>query len=338
MPYTPTTWTNGVTPVNQTNMSNLETQYAEAVLSYNQDFFGAGWVLTGLVASKDGTIANQLDVTAGAAYLLQSSDSTFRRRSPISSTQTTSTPTTTYYLYLQPDGSWYWSTANSPATSSLFIAQVTTDGSGNISTVTDKRTMGFTLFHAMTGAIVIPTQISVQDTVSPIQGWLTTTPVSDTVALFTSVTGDTNHRFNVYIRGSDGYGGFSAGPGGSTPATAHLYAQSTGWTITEALAIQGSGGLTLGASGVNGLVSSAQTGAANGLVFKSWNGSAGVTPFSIGGQFSSALAWVDNSGNFNGPVGGGVPVTRAGVATSVPIYTSTTTPTSPPTGSIWIKA
>ena len=31
MPYTPTVWTHGVTPLNETNLNHLETQYAQAV-------------------------------------------------------------------------------------------------------------------------------------------------------------------------------------------------------------------------------------------------------------------------------------------------------------------
>ena len=159
MPYTPTTWTNGTTPVNATNMNHLETAYSEAINSFEQDLFSA-FVLSGLAASKDGTLANQLDVTAGVAFLLQS-DSTLRRRAPAASTQTTATPSTTYYLYLQPDGTWYWSTSNSPAANSLAICQVTTDASGNISAVTDKRSRNTTLLPGMAGGLTFPGNLTI---------------------------------------------------------------------------------------------------------------------------------------------------------------------------------
>lgn len=120
------------------NANNMETQYTEATLSLNPDAFPAGFVVSGLVATKDGVTPNLLDVTSGKAYVLQA-DGTTRQRTPTSSTQTTSALNSTYHLYLQPDGTWYWNTTNTPATGSLHICDVTTDGSGNISAVTDRR-------------------------------------------------------------------------------------------------------------------------------------------------------------------------------------------------------
>lgn len=137
MPYTPSVYTSGGTQT-YVQANNAETQYTESTLSLNPDAFSASFVVSGLVATKDGTIPNQLDVTSGKAYVLQT-DGTTRQRTPTSSTQTTSTASTTYHLYLQPDGSWYWNTANSPVAGSVHIADVATDGSGNISSVTDKR-------------------------------------------------------------------------------------------------------------------------------------------------------------------------------------------------------
>lgn len=37
---------------------------------------------------------------------------------------------------------------------------------------------------------------------------------------------------------------------------------------------------------------------AQGIGFTCWSGSAAVIPFSVGGQFNSALSWIDTSGNF----------------------------------------
>lgn len=157
MPYTPTTWTSGVTPLDTPELSNLETQYTEATNSFEQDLFTA-FVLSGLVCTKDGTTANQLDVTAGVAFLLQT-DSTLRRRATAASTTgqfTTATPSTTYYLDLNPDGTFSWGTSHSGVTNHLTICQATTDGSGNILAVTDERTLNTTLLTALLGFVKIP--------------------------------------------------------------------------------------------------------------------------------------------------------------------------------------
>lgn len=114
-----------------------------------------------------------------------------------------------------------------------------------------------------------------------------------------------------------------------------FYVRNTGNTIQHWFAANGD--YTL--QNVSPTIMSMQSGGvATGLTFKTWTGSAAVKPFSIGGQFNSALSWVDSSGNYNGPAACGIPVTRNGTASSVPIYTGTTTPSSPPTGSIWIKS
>ena len=154
MVFTPITVVNGSTPMNATWGNNAQTQYTEAVESFQADLL-SGYVQSGLVATKDGSIANQLDVTAGVAYV-QQADFTKRVRQPVASTQTTVTASTTYHLYLQPDGTWYWSTANSPATGSLSVAQVTTDGSGNILAVTDERNLNPTLLPNLSGELILP--------------------------------------------------------------------------------------------------------------------------------------------------------------------------------------
>lgn len=58
-----------------------------------------------------------------------------------------------------------------------------------------------------------------------------------------------------------------------------------------------------------------QSGSANGHAFTIWNGSAAVKAFSIGGQFESALAYVDGSGNFTGGNFTGLVVTAQGSGT-----------------------
>ncbi len=83
--------------------------------------------------------ANQLDIASGVAFITMSDGSTGQIVVGADNTHTTSTPSTTYHLYLQPDGMWYWSTSNSPAAHSLAMCSVATDGSGNISSVADLR-------------------------------------------------------------------------------------------------------------------------------------------------------------------------------------------------------
>jgi hypothetical protein len=156
VPYTQTVWTNGVTAANQSHMSNLEQQYTEAVNSFEQELF-TPFVFSGLVCSKDGTHANQLDVTSGIAFLLQS-DNTLRRRATAASTTgqfTTSTHNTTYYLDLNVDGTFSFGTSHSGTANYLTICQLTTDGSGNISTVTDERQLNTTMFSGAAGSITI---------------------------------------------------------------------------------------------------------------------------------------------------------------------------------------
>lgn len=63
----------------------------------------------------------------------------------------------------------------------------------------------------------------------------------------------------------------------------------------------------------------------------------GVTSITMNGALGGVTS-LTLSGNISGGVGSGLPTTRNGAATSVPIYTGTNTPSSPPTGSIWVKA
>lgn len=143
-PYSKTTWTSGVTPLSAANQNNQETQAGVALASFNPDLIGSGFVLSGVTCAKDGTIANQLDVASGEAYLIQT-DGTLARCDVAATTFTTSALSTTYFLDLNPDGSWSWGTAHSGVTNRMFIAQATTDASGNILVVTDNRTVAPTI-------------------------------------------------------------------------------------------------------------------------------------------------------------------------------------------------
>lgn len=78
---------------------------------------------------------------------------------------------------------------------------------------------------------------------------------------------------------------------GLTPAGAQAFLMDENGNLTVA-SIQTSGGGLLTVTGLQ----TTQSGAANGLQFKTWNGAAGVVPFSIGGQFGSAPAYIDSNG------------------------------------------
>ena len=142
----------GTYPVSLNRISNLGNAVTTNVTTPNsleQDML-TPFVLgvNSFVATKDGSVANQLDVTSGVA-LLRQSDSSLGRVAPTATTFDTTTPSATYFLDLQPDGSWSFATTHSGISGYLPIAQVTTDGSGNIATVTDKRQMNTELLGAM---------------------------------------------------------------------------------------------------------------------------------------------------------------------------------------------
>lgn len=96
----------------------------------------SAFVLTGLTASKDGTTANKLNVTSGTAYP-QQTDATIRQKGIPATSFMTSALNSTYYLDLNPNGSYSFGTSHSTVTNYMPIAQVTTDASGNISGVLD---------------------------------------------------------------------------------------------------------------------------------------------------------------------------------------------------------
>jgi hypothetical protein len=103
-------------------------------LPYAQDLFSNSFILSGLSVTKDGTIQNQVNVTAGVVYVKQA-DGTLRRFAPTATNFRTSTPNNTYYLDFQPDGTWWWNTGHSTQANYINVATVTSDASGNVATV-----------------------------------------------------------------------------------------------------------------------------------------------------------------------------------------------------------
>lgn len=126
---------NGTIPMAQVPI--LTTDKADGGFLRAKDLLAQGFVVSGLVASKNATVANQLDVTAGTAVLKQANGAYITR--DIAASSFTTSVASIYYLDLNPDGTYSWGTAPSTQANYLPIAEVTTDASGNISTVTDKR-------------------------------------------------------------------------------------------------------------------------------------------------------------------------------------------------------
>lgn len=137
-PYTSTTWVDGVTQGGHLNMNNLETQASVALHGINPALSGP-FVYSGITCAKDGTIANQLDISSGVAFVTLSDGTTGQITVVADNTHTTATPSTTYYLFLKNDGTWQWSTTSTGPANSLPICQATTDASGNILAVSDQR-------------------------------------------------------------------------------------------------------------------------------------------------------------------------------------------------------
>lgn len=138
--FSPISITPGVTPINKSWGDNAQTQAAVALYGFNPQVCGP-FVHSGIVCTKDGTNPKQLDITSGYAFATMADGTTGFIVVASDNTHTTSTPSTTYYLFLCNDGTWQWSTTSTGPTNSLPICQATTDGSGNISAVTDKRVL-----------------------------------------------------------------------------------------------------------------------------------------------------------------------------------------------------
>lgn len=125
-------------------------------------------VLSGGVATKDGSVATQLDVTAATVYFSGGTRVAFAASA--ASQYLTSTASTTYYLDYNLDGTTSWGTAHSTQTGYVPICSVTTDSSGNVSTVSDVRPTTVELFHgakAVDGSklvnLPLPTALAVTD-------------------------------------------------------------------------------------------------------------------------------------------------------------------------------
>jgi len=117
---------------------NVDNAHDVGFREFLYDVFGRSWVLNGLDISKNVTINNQLDVTAGTIYI-QVAENKLRRVTKQGASFTTSTANATYYLEILPNLSWYWDTTPSGTNGSITLARVTTDNNGNIATIEDLR-------------------------------------------------------------------------------------------------------------------------------------------------------------------------------------------------------
>ncbi|MGZ6321554.1 MAG: hypothetical protein ACXWQR_19900 [Ktedonobacterales bacterium] len=309
------------------NANNIEVQYDEATQSFEQDLL-TPFVFSGFTAARDGTTLSQLDVAAGVAFPKQT-DNTLRRRSLSSSTQSTSGhPSTTMYLFLNPDSTWAWQTSSTPPTNALAICHVTTDGSSNILTVVDDRVTGTTLFGGMTGALAIPSTVNITGNLS-VSGNATLARITaDSSKVTTDGSGNLSVTGNLSVSGNATLARITADGGNATT--------------------DGSGKLTITSMASSGLLTVTRT--LSGSI-KEFLRMATTDSNTYGIVVDSDGAWkirnigsgtniltVDASGNINNPAGAGIPTTRNGAALSVPIYTGATTPSNPPTGSIWASA
>lgn len=140
----------------QTNVGNSVNTNATTPNSIAQDVL-TPFVLgaSSLVATKDGSVANRLDVAGGVAWLRQH-DGSLGRQAPSATFFLTVQVNSTYFLDLNPDGSWSFNTSHSGQANYLPIAQVTTDASGNIAAVTDERTLSTELLASLNGTLSAP--------------------------------------------------------------------------------------------------------------------------------------------------------------------------------------
>lgn len=146
----------GSTATNQ-QANNWETQYDEAIQSFERHLF-TPFVLFGGIGTIHGGLPKQMDVTACTYFATQSADSTLRFRSVNATSFTTVTASTTYFLDYNSDGTTSWATTHSADPNALTIASVTTDGSGNISVITDTRPTVINLFTQAVGLLQFDSQ------------------------------------------------------------------------------------------------------------------------------------------------------------------------------------
>lgn len=266
-PFVATNVVNGSTPANATWGNNVQTQASVALNGLNGDIYGP-FVLSGITATKDGTIANQLDVTSGTAYC-RMTDNSVARITTATTTFATSTPSTTYFLDLNPDASWSWGTSHSAVANHLLIASVTTDGSGNISAVTDLRSSQNSI-----GAPIIvasPAELHVTSTTLQNPLWSFQPSVAGLYRISGSLYKHSGVTSYVYARTS--YWGVHSG----ASALSTFFVTSSG-VAAQPYSLQGNiaGGTTQLADGEYGLIGSAFYASTAGVIAVSYQDASGT--------------------------------------------------------------
>lgn len=127
-------------------------------IAYAIDLLGtSGFVFSGLTVTKDGTNANKIDIASGIAYLYQT-DGTLRRMAIGTASYTTTSASATFYLDLNPDGTFSWGGSHSTQSNYITIATVTSDASSNVNVITDTRSTLINLFAGTAGVVNLPGQ------------------------------------------------------------------------------------------------------------------------------------------------------------------------------------
>ena len=120
------------------------------------DLIGGGLVLKGGVATKNGTTANQLDITATTVLMKDTSTGYISRVEISTPSKSTTLANATFYLDVALNATDYSFGTSHPSGDYIALAEVATDGSGNIATVNDVRPLTSTMLSGMDGKILIP--------------------------------------------------------------------------------------------------------------------------------------------------------------------------------------
>jgi hypothetical protein len=114
-----------------------------------------GLIITGGVASKNGTTANRLDITAVKAIIKIAATGYVARVELTASSKFTTQASAVYYLSILPSATDYsWSTS-APTGDYVLLATVSTDNTGNIAVVSDNRNITTALFDGY-AAVITP--------------------------------------------------------------------------------------------------------------------------------------------------------------------------------------
>jgi len=161
----------------------------------------SGLVLSGGAVTQDPVEADTVDISAIIALVKDTTTGFVSYIELAATSKVTSTPSTTYYLDLAPDAVDYsWGTSH-PAGDYTPIAEVTTDGSGDVASITDARILEAEILSGLDAQLTFPTSWLGNGTIDD-----TVAPSGDTAAFATllnnlanrikAITGGANWRAN----------------------------------------------------------------------------------------------------------------------------------------------